>query len=788
MKSSKSSNSKNGILPIKSPFNQKETPENGSILSFFRRVGSDFEADETKSSNSDANAKSNAANDGSSVTLQKVSLDQEGEAQDNVFANFKDVTENVASSSRRLFEVFQDPTSVFRTSRLFRPMVAGGRVEGNSKTSDDIDSKVIGNRKDSTSYDNNIGQRTMLVHPARIRVVKPLDYSPDTPDNGPVIYMMFRDQRVKDNWALLHAAEEANRRGVPLAVVFTALPSLLCAGARQYDFMLRGLAEVALDLETLGIPFFFNRGYPPERTSWLTRQANASLLVCDYSPIRVFHQWIEQMMALPVSSSPLSISSSTVTKNYHVSSEIRIIDAHNVVPVWSASEKREIGARTIRSKIHRALPEFMHEFPEVPELTGGDWDLDLVQPDPINWRRVLKDYHERGRVVPPVHWLTPGESAGRAALLDPKDGFLTDRRIKAYDTLRNNPSCDAVSNLSPYFHFGQLAPQRAALEASKRRKTHPAAIDSFLEELVVRRELADNFCHYSIDSYDSLESAAGWARETLEKHRSDAREHLYSKAVLEEGRTADELWNACQLQMTKLGKMHGFMRMYWAKKVLEWTQSPEDAIKILIELNDKYEIDGRDPNGYVGIMWSVAGVHDQGWGERAVFGKIRYMNYAGCKRKFNIPSYCAAVYKAIAQEEKAAAAARAAKAVPGVEGNKEEIWSFNPAKKKNIASGRMIKMEPTGKEEETVENGVEKRGKETEDKMKGSQYIKKEEEEVEVQDKMIGAIKKSEVIQEPRKKKAKKEKDRSDKEEEGEEGEREGISNRNLRTKRAKKE
>lgn len=175
--------------------------------------------------------------------------------------------------------------------------------------------------------------------------------------------------------------------------------------------------------------------------------------------------------------------------------------------------------------------------------------------------------------------------------------------------------------------------------------------DAFLEELIVRRELADNFCFYQ-PNYDSIHGAWEWARKTLADHASDKREHIYSKEQLEKAQTADPLWNASQLEMVYHGKMHGFMRMYWAKKILEWTRGPEEALAISIYLNDKYEIDGRDPGGYVGCMWSICGIHDQGWKERPIFGKIRYMNYAGCKRKFNVDGYITYVKRIVGDIKK----------------------------------------------------------------------------------------------------------------------------------------
>uniref|UniRef100_A0A0R0LET7 Deoxyribodipyrimidine photo-lyase n=1 Tax=Glycine max TaxID=3847 RepID=A0A0R0LET7_SOYBN len=252
----------------------------------------------------------------------------------------------------------------------------------------------------------------------------------------------------------------------------------------------------------------------------------------------------------------------------------------------------------------------------------------------IDWDVLIGEVLRRGAEVPEVGWCEPGEIAA------------------SYSLDRNNP-CDpnALSGLSPYLHFGQISAQRCALEAGKQQNSHPQAIDAFLEELIVRRELADNYCFYQ-PHYDSLKGAWAWAQNTLIEHATDKREHIYTREQLEKTLTADPLWNASQLETVHYGKMHGFTRMYWAKKILEWTRGPEEALEISLYLNDKYELDGRDPNGYVGCMWSICGVHDQGWKERPIFGKIRYMNYAGCKRKFDVDKYIAYVDKLVRELKK----------------------------------------------------------------------------------------------------------------------------------------
>lgn len=313
----------------------------------------------------------------------------------------------------------------------------------------------------------------------------------------------------------------------------------------------------------------------------------------------------------------------------------------------------EYSAKTIRAKIHRLLPEYFVEFPEIAKS-----DCKWVSGDPpaVDWDELLAELLREGSEVPEIGWCRPGEEAAMEVLMGSKGGFLTGR-LANYSSDRNDPTkSKALSCLSPYLHFGQISAQRCALEARKLKKSYPQAVDTFLEELIVRRELADNFCYYQ-PHYDSLLGAWDWARRTLMDHAADEREHIYTRDELEKAKTADPLWNASQLEMVHHGKMHGFMRMYWAKKILEWTSGPEEALAIAIYLNDKYEIDGRDPNGYVGCMWSICGVHDQGWKERAVFGKIRYMNYAGCKRKFNVDGYIAHVRSLVLDSKKRKAGA-----------------------------------------------------------------------------------------------------------------------------------
>jgi len=213
-------------------------------------------------------------------------------------------------------------------------------------------------------------------------------------------------------------------------------------------------------------------------------------------------------------------------------------------------------------------------------------------------------------------------------------GNFLEHKLDGYERDRNDPNKDGQSGFSPYLHFGQISAQRIALEVLKSMKDAGA----FLEELIVRKELSDNFCNYN-QHYDDMQGFPAWAKTSLSEHEKDRREYLYTLQELERARTHDDLWNAAQQEMLQTGKMHGYMRMYWAKKILEWTESPAAAQAAAIHQNDRYELDGRDPSGYTGIAWSLGGVHDRAWKERAIFGKVRYMNYNGAKSKFDVKAY-----------------------------------------------------------------------------------------------------------------------------------------------------
>lgn len=425
--------------------------------------------------------------------------------------------------------------------------------------------------------------------------------------SGLVVYWMMRDQRVQDNWALLRAQELAKKYGGKLSVVFTLRTNLIkhAGTARWLDFMLAGLQDVEKELSQLGIPFTILLGDPPTSLQHFVEERQVSALVTDMSPLRVYRRWVQDVAQLT---------------RIH----IEMVDAHNIVPVWLASNKQEFAARTFRPKMYSLLPDYLIEFPKLQPMGS-------VTPTRSAWKQIRQKLHVDESITLPTWWKA-GSHAARGIL----DDFIA-TKIENYSVLKNDPLSATISDLSPYLHFGQIAPQRVVLEMHQ--QAHPDHSIDFLEQLIVRRELADNYCWYN-ENYDQFTGFPDWSRATLNSHRSDHRTFIYRSDQFEHAQTHDHVWNAAQREMLHTGKMHGYLRMYWAKKILEWSDSPETALQIAISLNDRYSLDGRDPNGYVGIAWSIGGVHDRPWFNRPIFGLVRYMGESGLKKHFNTEEYC----------------------------------------------------------------------------------------------------------------------------------------------------
>jgi deoxyribodipyrimidine photo-lyase len=417
---------------------------------------------------------------------------------------------------------------------------------------------------------------------------------------------MSRDQRVHNNWALLFARRKAEILRQPLIVIFSLAPSFLGAPLRHYDFILKSLQEVESTLRRLNIPFYLLQGEPEKTLPRFIQTCKAGVLVTDYSPLKISRKW-------------------KTTIGRQITIPLYEIDAHNIVPCWIASEKQEFSARTFRPKITSLLNEFLTKFPDLDPLST------LPDNKPVEWHNVFHRLNPDPS-VPSVTWLKPGEQAAEKCL----DTFLHNK-LATYSEKRNNPNAESISNLSPFIHFGQISAQYIALKIAETSASEPDK-KAFLEELIVRRELSENYCNYN-DQYDSFEGIPAWAKATLTLHTSDNREYLYSANEFANAQTHEKLWNAAQIELVSTGKIHGYMRMYWAKKILEWSKTPQQAFETAIILNDRYALDGRDPNGYTGVAWAVGGLHDRPWFERTVYGKIRYMNASGCARKFDINSY-----------------------------------------------------------------------------------------------------------------------------------------------------
>eukprot|EP00532_Pseudo-nitzschia_australis_P015778 CAMPEP_0168265046 /NCGR_PEP_ID=MMETSP0141_2-20121125/11525_1 /TAXON_ID=44445 /ORGANISM="Pseudo-nitzschia australis, Strain 10249 10 AB" /LENGTH=665 /DNA_ID=CAMNT_0008204479 /DNA_START=441 /DNA_END=2438 /DNA_ORIENTATION=+ len=553
-------------------------------------------------------------------------------------------------------------------------------------------------------------------------------------DHDCVIYWMQRDVRTTDNWGLLLAQHIAQTKKLPLRVVHvmaSPFPMLetntktddgdeneskddtppplefLRTTERHGTFLLGGLECVQGELREKNVPFdiihyyydneseISNENEKPHILEEFLGKHNPSVLVCDTSVLRNPRRWNESpalRFCLDAMGVPL----------YQV-------DAHNVVPIWYASPKREVGARTLRSKLHKLVDECLQkkDFKKglIPDFVGNEH----IEISKVVQKELSEGFNYDSHVqflkwddsVKSVLKEKPGTDAGIQKFED-----FTRIGLRHFSMLRNDPNNEEVSSsLSPWFNHGHLS----FATCMRRLVTHNRDAEgkaSFIEEGFVRRELSDNFLWYAPDTYDTLEAGAQWAQDSLELHRHDPREYIYNLREFESGKTHDDLWNAAQLQVVRTGKMHGFLRMYWAKKILEWTPTPADALRYAQYFNDKYALDGRDPNGFCGVAWSIFGNHDMGWKEREIFGKIRFMNYKGCKRKFKVDQFVAKYPPAA----KNAVIAATNKAVASRTIKRNQIAIANaPALLASSGSDDDGDDEPSPKRQKTVTSKVQKK-------------------------------------------------------------------------------
>ncbi len=423
-----------------------------------------------------------------------------------------------------------------------------------------------------------------------------------------VLYWMQASQRAAYNPALEYAVAEANRLRLPVLVGFGLTARYPEANLRSYTFMAEGLLDTHAVLARRGIPFVLRHGEPDAVALDLVREA--ALVVMDRGYLRHQRAWRERVAA----AAPCACVE---------------VEGDAVVPVEAVSDHAEFAARTLRPKIHRLLESFLKPLPAPRPRVA--W----TGPLPASHALASVEDLLRGLPLDRTVAASPAQHGGPAEARRRLDRFLK-THLADYATLRSDPAVDRGSCLSAYLHFGQISPVEIAL-AVRAAPVSRAAADAFIEELVVRRELALNQCWFN-PAYDRYEGLPAWARRTLEKHRQDARPYRYDAAALEAGDTHDAYWNAAQREMVRTGRMHGYMRMYWGKKLLEWSGSPEEAFAAALRLNNRHELDGRDPNGFVGVAWCF-GLHDRPWTERPVFGQVRYMNEAGLRRKFDMEAY-----------------------------------------------------------------------------------------------------------------------------------------------------
>lgn len=446
-----------------------------------------------------------------------------------------------------------------------------------------------------------------MIQPTRIQ---PLNHHPATRGRY-VLYWMQASQRTRFNHALEHAIDRANALDQPLVVCFGLTDRFPGTNLRHKTFLLQGLRDVSEQLAHRGIALVVRLGEPPAVARELAR--HASRVVCDVGYLRIQRQWRREFAA-------------------QVSCAVEEVESDCVVPVETVSDKEEFAARTIRPRITKLLPDYLVPLPP-RKLVRESLSLKLESIDLSDV--VLAKLKLDARIGP-----APGFVGGQTQADKWLKRFV-EKKLAHYHDLRSDPSTDYASHMSPYLHFGQISPLEIALEvrsALASAKCPQEAADAYLEELIVRRELSCNFVYYN-PRYDTFDCLPAWAKQTLERHARDKREFVYPFDQLDQSGTHDAYWNAAQREMVVTGKMHNYMRMYWGKKILEWSATPQEAFENALKLNNQYQLDGRDPNSYTGVAWCF-GKHDRPWTERAIFGTVRYMNAAGLERKFDIAAYC----------------------------------------------------------------------------------------------------------------------------------------------------
>ncbi len=419
---------------------------------------------------------------------------------------------------------------------------------------------------------------------------------------------MSRDQRISDNWALNHAVNLATEKETELCIAFCLAPEFLGGTLRQHGFMIKGLQELEAKARSYGIGFYLLEGYPEITLPSFLHSVGAGIVVTDFDPLHITRAWKRRLAG-------------------EVEIPIDEVDAHNIVPCWVTSKRRISNYATFRARITPLLDEFLLEYPLMKRM-HRPWTMKERH---VNWKRALANL-KINRSVKEVKGFKPGEAAAQTVVAN----FIKDR-LTSYHQKINDPVSRGQSELSPYLHFGQLSSQAVALRVMK-SDAPEAAKQMFLDQLIVKKELSDNFC-LRTPEYDTVGAFPEWARKSLNDHRSDRREHIYNLEQFEKAQTHDPLWNAAQMEMVKTGTIHGSLRAYWADKILEWSNSPEEAFAYALYLNDRYELDGRDPNGYTGIAMVIGGLYGRPWSSKEVLGKVQRLTYTGMRLSYDTKAY-----------------------------------------------------------------------------------------------------------------------------------------------------
>ncbi|MCJ2036531.1 deoxyribodipyrimidine photo-lyase [Methylobacterium sp. J-068] len=450
----------------------------------------------------------------------------------------------------------------------------------------------------------------MAIQAGRIRILK--DVEPRRAGRY-VLYLLQQANRAHNNPALEYAIEEANRLDLPVLACFGLLDGsngFPEANARHYAFLLQGLADAAAGLGRRGVGFCLRKASPADLAIDLAGQA--ALLVLDRGYLAIQKRWYGEIVAA-------------------VAARIVQVEGDVAVPVEIVSGKHEYAARTLRPKLHRHLEDYVAPLTarRVKRRAGGevpDSEVDVADPEAVLAGMSLD------RTVGPVRRFTGGETEARRRLAAYLDGPFAH-----YGSDRNRPEAGAASHMSPYLHFGQISPVEIVLAVRAARTGGKEDRTAYVEEIVVRRELAMNHVHYT-DGYDRYARAVPeWARKALAEHAGDPRPKTYTEAELAAGQTHDVYWNAAQAEMRETGYMHNHLRMYWGKKILEWSPSPEEGFARTLRLNNRYFLDGRDPNSFTNVAW-VYGLHDRPWARRKIFGTVRYQS-ENSLRKFDAKAY-----------------------------------------------------------------------------------------------------------------------------------------------------